>query len=117
MPGENETPCPTVVSGAAPLVDAGALVCSPEPETGALCADVQLSGGEPMSTTTESATLPRLLTARQVAEATGIPVARLYELTRTGDLPHTRLGRTVRYAAPALRDWIDRGGTGEWESP
>lgn len=70
-----------------------------------------------MNTTNESATLPRLLTARQVSEATGIPLPRLYELTRTGDLPHTRLGRTVRYAAPALRDWIDGGGTGEWESP
>jgi len=58
--------------------------------------------------------LPRLLTARQVADQTGIPLSRVYELTREGDLPHVRMGRAVRYSAPALRAWIDAGGTGEW---
>lgn len=58
--------------------------------------------------------LPRLLTAREVAQQTSLPLSRVYELTRTGDLPHTRFGRAVRYSAPALAVWIDGGGTGEW---
>lgn len=62
-----------------------------------------------MEPTTEN--LPRLLTAGQVAEQTGIPLSRVYELSRNGDIPHVRLGRALRYPAPALRKWIAKGGT------
>jgi len=55
--------------------------------------------------------LPRLLTAERVAEATGIPLARVYELARLGDIPTVRLGRAVRFSEPALMAWIDAGGT------
>ena len=56
--------------------------------------------------------LPRLLNAREVADATGLSLARLYELTRAGSIPHVRIGRSVRYSALALCRWFDAGGTG-----
>lgn len=56
--------------------------------------------------------LPRLLTAREVADRTGIPLSRIYELVRLEKLPHVRLGRAVRFSAEAVREWLDAGGTG-----
>ena len=56
-------------------------------------------------------TLPRLLNAREVSEATGLPTWRIYELSRNGEIPTVAVGRSYRYAAPAIRRWIDNGGT------
>lgn len=55
--------------------------------------------------------LPRLLTAQEVAEQTGLPLSRVYELSRRDEIPHVRLGRALRYSAPELRKWIRAGGT------
>lgn len=55
--------------------------------------------------------LPRLLTAQEVAKATGLPLHRVYELARRGALPHVRLGRSLRFSAQSLLAWIDRGGS------
>lgn len=55
--------------------------------------------------------LPRLLTADEVADATGLPKARVYELARDGDMPSVRLGRAVRFSETALLAWIEAGGT------
>ena len=54
--------------------------------------------------------LPRLLTAREVADALGVSEARVYELARMGLLPATRLGRQVRFNARAVAEWIESGG-------
>jgi len=32
-------------------------------------------------------------------------------LSRTGELPHIRLGRALRYDPAAVRAWLDAGGT------
>lgn len=56
--------------------------------------------------------LPRLLTAQEVADQTGLPLSRVYELSREDQIPHVRLGRALRYSAPAVREWIEAGGTG-----
>ena len=55
--------------------------------------------------------LPRLPTAREVAEATGLGAWRVYELCRTGDIPHIRLGRAVRFSPTQLVAWLEAGGT------
>ena len=55
--------------------------------------------------------LPRLLTAEQVAEQTGIPIYTVYALARENKLPCVRVGRAVRFADHALEDWIRHGGT------
>lgn len=64
---------------------------------------------------TTDQTLPRLLTARDVEEATGLPRWRIYELSRRGDIPTVSVGRSYRYPAPALRRWIEDGGTANGE--
>lgn len=56
-------------------------------------------------------TLPRLLKAREVAEQTGLSTARVYELTRLGELPSVHLGRAVRYSAAAVAAWLEAGGS------
>ncbi len=55
--------------------------------------------------------LPRLLTASEVSARTGIPLWRIYELSRTGEMPSVRIGRSYRFSAEAVRRWIDAGGT------
>lgn len=55
---------------------------------------------------------PRLVTARTVAERLGISQHRVYELARTGDLPHVRLGRSMRFDPAAIESFIKGGGTG-----
>lgn len=53
----------------------------------------------------------RLLTAKEVSEGLRVPLARVYELARTGVIPVVRLGeRQVRFNEEAIQDWIERGG-------
>ena len=62
-------------------------------------------------------TLPRVLTAAEVADQTGLSLQRVYELTRSGDLPSVRLGRACRYSAPRVSAWLEDGGTGSYTGP
>jgi excisionase family DNA binding protein len=55
--------------------------------------------------------LPRLLTARELADATGLPAWRISELCRSDAIPHVRLGRAVRFNASAIAAWLEAGGT------
>lgn len=55
--------------------------------------------------------LPRLLTARQLADQLGLSLPRVYELARECDLPVVRLGRAMRFDAEAVRLWLSAGGT------
>ena len=59
-----------------------------------------------------AAGLPKLLTAKQVSAATGLPLATVYELSRRHELPAVRIGaRALRYSAPAVAAWIANGGS------
>lgn len=50
---------------------------------------------------------PRLaLRPAEAAKALGIGERLLWELTNTGEIPHTRLGRAVIYPTDALREWL-----------
>jgi excisionase family DNA binding protein len=40
----------------------------------------------------------RLLTAEEVAELLRLPVSTIYDLARTGRLPHLRIGRALRFS-------------------
>ena len=55
---------------------------------------------------------PLLLTARQAADALAISPRKLWQLTKDREVPHVRLGRSVRYPAEDLRQWIARNQTG-----
>ena len=55
----------------------------------------------------------RLLTAVEVAELLSVPERWVREHTRSGLIPHVRLGRYIRYREEAIRGWIaeqERGG-------
>lgn len=56
-------------------------------------------------------TLPRLLRAEDIAEQTGLSLARVYALVRAGQIPHIRVGRSVRFSEAAILAWIERGGS------
>ena len=61
--------------------------------------------------------VPRLLTIKEVAEATGLQRWRLYELISKGDGPPVlRIGRTLRFSENALIKWIE-AGTHKEEEP
>ncbi len=48
-----------------------------------------------------------LLTAQQAAKALSISPRKLWGMTASGEIPHIRLGRCVRYPVDDLRQWID----------
>ena len=66
------------------------------------------------ASTVAPAPLARLVTAHELADLTALPLARVYELTRSGALPHVRLGRAIRYSPAAVAAFFDAGGTGPW---
>ncbi len=47
-----------------------------------------------------------LLTAEQTARALAISPRKLWELTRAGQVPCVRIGRSVRYDRADLEAWI-----------
>ncbi len=56
-----------------------------------------------------------LLTPAQAAEALAISPRKLWGMTASGEIPHVRLGRCVRYPLDELQRWIDeqqKGGNG-----
>lgn len=48
----------------------------------------------------------RLLEATEVADLLAVPVRWVREHTRSGRIPHVRLGRYVRYRREAVVAWI-----------
>lgn len=58
------------------------------------------------------AKVPRLLTTKQLAEATGIPRWRIFELVRRGKGPRfMRVGNTLRFPADGVIAWIQEQST------
>jgi excisionase family DNA binding protein len=52
--------------------------------------------------------LERLLSADEVAEFLGIPIATLYQWRHKGTGPSAyRVGRHLRYEPSAVREWLD----------
>lgn len=49
---------------------------------------------------------PLLLTTREAAAALRISERTLFTLTKTGQIPCVRFGRSVRYAPADLQRWI-----------
>jgi excisionase family DNA binding protein len=56
----------------------------------------------------------RLLDAKEVAELLSVPATWVREQTRTGDLPHLRLGRYVRFDQEAVLAWLETQRAGQW---
>jgi excisionase family DNA binding protein len=56
----------------------------------------------------------RLLDATEVAEMLAVPVSWVREHTRSGAIPHLRLGRYVRYQRGDVVEWVESltAGTG-----
>jgi excisionase family DNA binding protein len=48
-----------------------------------------------------------LLTAREAAAAMSISLRTLWTLTASQQVPHIRVGRSVRYPTDALQQWIE----------
>ena len=48
-----------------------------------------------------------LLTPQEAANVLAISPRKLWGMTASGEIPHVRLGRCVRYPVADLRDWID----------
>ena len=53
-----------------------------------------------------------LLTSRQAAEALQISERKLWSMQASGEMPHIRLGRSVRYPVADLQQWIEERKTG-----
>ena len=51
---------------------------------------------------------PILLTPQQAAESLAISQRKLLSLTASGEVPHVRLGRCLRYPVDDLQRWIEQ---------
>ena len=75
--------------------------------------DSPLSGGRTTTTTNGVVSVAPgeapalLLTAQLTAEALAISPRKLWSMTASGEIPHIRLGRCVRYPVDSLRQMID----------
>ena len=49
-----------------------------------------------------------LVTPKQAATALAISPRKLWSMTASGEIPHIRLGRSLRYPTADLRRWIDQ---------
>ena len=53
-----------------------------------------------------------LLTPQQAAETLAISPRKLWGMTASGEIPHVRLGRCVRYPLADLQRWVDEHKNG-----
>ena len=49
-----------------------------------------------------------LLTPKQASDALQISPRKLWSLTNSGQIPHVRIGRSIRYRPEDLQDFVDR---------
>jgi excisionase family DNA binding protein len=49
-----------------------------------------------------------LLRVREVAERLGVTPSRVYQLTRSGEIPSVRVGGALRIPREAWEEWLDR---------
>jgi len=54
--------------------------------------------------------LPRLVGAREIAQAFGLCPSSVYQLARAGELPCVRLRSSVRFDPAAVAEWIRSQG-------
>jgi excisionase family DNA binding protein len=53
------------------------------------------------------AAVPRILTAKEVADYLRCHISTVYRLAKTGKLPGFRLGADWRFREDALQNWLD----------
>jgi excisionase family DNA binding protein len=54
----------------------------------------------------------RLLTAPEVAELIGMTTDFVYALARRDEIPHLKFGRTLRFRAEAIEEWLQASERG-----
>ncbi len=59
-----------------------------------------------MDNVTPPAVEPILLKPPQAAQVLGIGKRKLWSMTAGGEIPHVRIGKSVRYSVDSLRDWV-----------
>lgn len=47
------------------------------------------------------------ISAADVSEQTGLSISLVRKLTRSGEIPHIKVGRRLLYPVAALEDWLD----------
>lgn len=56
--------------------------------------------------------VPRLLTVKQLADLTGLPVWRIHQMCSENTAPpHLRIGKTIRFPEDAVVAWIQEQST------
>jgi len=55
----------------------------------------------------DTVAVSRLLTAEDVAEMLGLDVARVWRLSRCGEIPTITIGRSRRYRREAILRWLE----------
>jgi len=59
---------------------------------------------------------PLLLSPRQASRALAISERTLFTLTKSGAVPHIRIGKLVRYSVDSLKKYIERAGKASQDS-
>ncbi len=59
---------------------------------------------------------PLLLSPRQASRALSISERTLWSLTKSGAVPHIRIGKLVRYSVDGLKKYIEQAGAKKCDS-
>ncbi len=54
--------------------------------------------------------------AREVAKATGLSLSTVRKLTRSGEIPHVKVGRRIIYPVTAIHEWLLTNSIGTTEN-
>jgi excisionase family DNA binding protein len=55
--------------------------------------------------------MDKLLTPQEIAELLGVRPSTVYQWTHQGFIPHTKLGRFVRFKESDVMKWVDERST------
>lgn len=51
--------------------------------------------------------LPEVLTAAEAAELLRVSLRTVYRMCRTGEIPHRRIGESLRFSRRQLLEWLE----------
>lgn len=52
------------------------------------------------------------LSAAEVSKETGVSLSMIRKLTRSGEIPHIKVGRRILYPVSTIMNWLDRNTIG-----
>ena len=67
-----------------------------------------------MTTSSDNGIRPAVLTKAQAAQYLGISQVTLHRMVKAGDIPHTRVSKSVRFRITDLDEYLEANTSRQW---